>query len=193
MAWFVIGLAVFLGVHSIAIAAPNWRDATAARLGERAWKGLYSLVSIVAFALLVWGYGLTRADPIVLYTPPVWTRWLAALLMLPVFPLLFAAYFPGRIKATLKHPMLAAVKFWALAHLLANGTLADVLLFGGFLLWAAADRASFKRRAQRPIRTAPASAWNDAIAVLAGLVLYFVFMHWLHLRWIGVSPVPPHG
>lgn len=190
MAYFIVGLLVFLGVHSIAIVAPGWRDATAARMGERPWKGLYSLVSIASFVLLIWGYGIARMDPVVLYTPPAWTRWATAVLMLPVFPLLLAAYLPGRIKATLKHPMLAAVKFWALAHLLSNGTLADLLLFGGFLAWAIADRISFKRREQRTIRTAPPKPWNDAIAVIVGLALYFVFMHWLHVRWIGVPAMP---
>ena len=193
MTWLIVGLVVFLGVHSVAIAAPAWRDATAARLGERPWKGLYSLISIASFVLLIWGYGLARMDPVVLYTPPPWTRWLTALLMLPVFPLLLAAYFPGRIKAALKHPLLAAVKFWALAHLLSNGTLPDLLLFGGFLVWAVADRISFKRRVQRPIHTAPPTGWNDAIAVIVGLALYFVFMHWLHVRWIGVSALPVAG
>jgi uncharacterized membrane protein len=193
MTWFIVGLVVFLGLHSVAIVAPAWRDATAARLGERAWKGLYSVISIASFVLLIWGYGLARMDPVVLYTPPAWTRWLTALLMLPAFPLLLAAYFPGRIKAALKHPMLAAVKFWALAHLVSNGTLPDLLLFGAFLAWAVADRISFKRRVQRPIHTAPATGWNDAIAVIAGLTLYFVFMNWLHVRWIGVSPMPLAG
>ncbi|HEX2492453.1 MAG TPA: NnrU family protein, partial [Steroidobacter sp.] len=174
MSCFVLGLIAFLGMHSVSIAAPGWRDATAARIGENSWKGLYSLVSIAGLALLIWGYGVARADPMVLYTPPAWTRWLSAILMAPVFPLLLATYVPGRIKAALQHPMLAAVKFWALAHLIANGTLPDVLLFGGFLAWAIADRISLKRRTQRPIRTAPVTGWNDAIAVVVGLALYFV-------------------
>jgi uncharacterized membrane protein len=190
MIYLIAGLVLFLGVHSVSIVAPAWREATAARLGARPWRGLYSLLSIAGFVLLIWGYGVARMDPIVLYTPPVSMRWLTALLMLPVFPLLLAPYFPGRIKATLKHPMLAAVKFWALGHLLTNGTLADLLLFGGFLIWAVADRISFKRRVQRPLQTAPPSRFNDAIAIVAGLVLYFVFMRWLHVRWIGVSPMP---
>lgn len=190
MTWFVIGLVLFLGVHSVSIVAPAWRDATAARIGEGAWKGLYSLISIASFVLLIWGYGVARMDPVVLYTPPLWTRWLAALLMLPVFPLLIAPYFPGRIKAAVGHPMLAAVKFWALAHLIANGTLADLILFGGFLAWAVADRISYKRRAQRPIPAAPRRGWNDVIVVVVGLALYFLFMHYLHVRWIGVSPMP---
>jgi len=186
MAALVIGLLAFLGVHSVAIVAPGWRDGAAARLGVRPWRGLYSLIAISGFVLLIWGYGQARMDPIVLYAPPPWSRWVAVVLMLPVFPLLLATYFPGRIKAAAKHPMLAAVKFWALAHLLANGALADVLLFGGFLVWAVADRISFRRREQRPIAGAPPSRFNDVIAVVGGLVLYFLFVHWLHARLIGV-------
>lgn len=186
----IIGLVVFLGVHSIAIVSPQGRDALAARVGENAWKGLYSLVSIVGFVLLVWGYGRARMDLVPLYSPPVEMRWITALLMLPVFPLLLAPYFPGRIRDRLKHPMLVAVKLWAFAHLLSNGTLADVLLFGGFLAWAVADRISFKRRVQRPLKTVPRSKMNDAIAIVLGLVLYFAFMHYLHVRLIGVSPMP---
>jgi uncharacterized membrane protein len=110
--------------------------------------------------------------------------------MLPVFPLIFAAYLPGRISAALKHPMLAAVKFWALAHLITNGMLVDVLLFGGFLAWAVADRISFKHRQQPDLRTAPPSKANDAIAVIAGLIAYVVFALWLHVRLIGVYPFP---
>jgi uncharacterized membrane protein len=190
MGYLILGLVVFLGVHSVSIVAPTWRDATAARMGERAWRGVYSLISIASFVLLIWGYGVARLSPVTLYAPPAALRWATALLMLPVFPLLFSAYFPGRISAALKHPMLAAVKFWALAHLLSNGTLADVLLFGGFLAWAVADRISFKRRAQRPIRTAPVQPANDAIAVVIGLAVYAGFVLWLHVRWFGVSPLP---
>src|SRR5688500_2881932 len=157
MIYLLLGLIVFLGVHSISIVAPNWRDAMLARMGEGAWKGLYSVISIVGFVLLVWGYGQARMEAVVLYNPPVWTRWIAAALLLQVCPLL-APYLPGRIKAALKHPMLVAVKIWALAHLIANGTSADVLLFGGFLAWAVLDRISLKRRPQRPIRTLPPRA-----------------------------------
>jgi uncharacterized membrane protein len=190
MTYLILGLVLFLGVHSIAIVAPAWRDRTVARLGEGPWKGAYSLISIASFVLLIWGYGIARQHPVVLYTPPLWMRHLTALLMVPVFPLALAAYFPGRIKAALKHPLLAAVKFWALAHLLANGMLADLLLFGGFLAWAVADRISLKRRTQRAIPAAPPSRLNDAIAVIAGLALYALFVFWLHTRLIGVSPMP---
>ena len=188
MVTLILGLVIFLGFHSIAIVAPDWRERTMQRMGKGAWKALYAIASLIGFVLIVYGYGQARMEPTVLYIPPLWTRHLSALLMLPVFPLLFAAYLPWRIKTALKHPMLAAVKFWALAHLIANGMLADVLLFGSFLAWAVFDRISFKRRTQPDLRTAPASKANDAIAVIAGLIVYVVFAMWLHVRWIGVYP-----
>ena len=186
MIYLVLGLVLFLGVHSVSIASPAWRDARAAAMGEGAWKGLYALASIVGFVLLIYGYGLARQEPVVLYTPPAPLRHLAMLLMLPVFPLLLAAYLPGRIKRAAKHPMLLAVKLWALAHLLVNGNLADVLLFGGFLLWAAADRVSMKHRVQRPLPGAPTSPMNDVIAVVAGLAIYALFVFWAHTALIGM-------
>jgi uncharacterized membrane protein len=187
--WLILGLVLFLGIHSVSIAAPTWRDAQALRLGEMPWKGIYSLISIVGFVALIIGFGIARQSPVALYNPPNWARHITALLMVPVFPLLLAAYLPGRIKATLKHPMLVAVKLWAFAHLLSNGTLADVLLFGGFLIWAVADRISVKRRPLRPVPGAPARPINDLIAIVGGLALYAVFVMGLHLRLIGVSPV----
>ena len=189
MALLIIGLIVFLGVHSVAIVAPGWRDAQRARMGEGAWKGVFTLASVLGLVLIVYGYGLARQAPVVLYTPPTWSRHLAAVLLLPVFPLLLATYLPGRIKSAAKHPTLLATKLWALAHLIANGTLADVLLFGGFLAWAVADRIAVGRRAvQRPRPGAPPGAMNDVIALVAGLALYAVFVLWAH-RWItGVAP-----
>jgi len=188
----VVGLAIFLGVHSVSIVAPEWRSATVARMGERPWKGGYSLASAIGLALIVVGYGMARRDPVVLYTPPAALRHLALVVMLPVFPLLFAAYMPGRIRAAAKHPFLLAVKIWAFAHLLANGTLADVLLFGGFLAWAVADRISVKRRpaAQtHEVPAAPPRPANDAVALVGGLIVYAVVLLWAH-RWIvGVSPL----
>src|ERR1700688_706034 len=147
MSLLIVGLVLFLGVHSVAIVAPTLRARTIQALGEGAWKGLYALVSLVGFVLICYGFGLARQAPVILYSPPTWLRYVALILMVPVFPLLVAAYLPGRIKTAAKHPMLAAVKFWALAHLLANGTLADVVLFGGFLAWAVIDRISLKKRA----------------------------------------------
>ncbi len=188
MELLIAGLIVFLGVHSIAIVAPHLRDRARSRLGEGAWKGIYGLAALAGFLLIVYGFAAARLSPIVLYTPPHWLRHVTFLLMLPVFPLLLAAYLPGRIKTATKHPMLAAVKFWALAHLLANGTLADVLLFGGFLAWAVVDRISLKRRPQI-LHTAPAGRFNDALAVILGLALYALFIGWAHLRLFGVSPL----
>jgi uncharacterized membrane protein len=189
MTLLILGLAVFLGVHSISIVAPSARDRWASAMGANAWRGLYSLLAIAGFVLLVYGYGQARQVPVVLYAPPIWLRHLALLLMVPVFPMLFAAYLPGRIKTALKHPMLAAVKLWALAHLLANGNLADVLLFGGFLAWAVLDRISFKRRVARPVQGAAASPWNDAVAIVGGLTVYVVTLLWLHRVLIGMPLV----
>ncbi len=189
MKTLIFGLILFVGVHSIAIVAPYWRDRVVARIGTLAWRGLYSLLSIASLLLIVHGFAMARATPIVWYSPPEWTHSVARVLMLPVFPLLLAAYMPGRIKAAAKHPMLAAIKLWAFAHLLANGTAADVLLFGGFLAWAVIDRISLKRRPQHAVPALPASKWNDAIAVVAGLALYFFVVNWAHLRWFGVSPL----
>jgi len=187
---FVVGLVLFFGIHSVAIVASDWRQRTIERIGLRPWKGTYTLVSLASFAMLAYGYGLARQDPIVLYTPSLGMRHLTLLLMVPVFPLVHAAYLPGRIKATLKHPMLVALKLWAFAHLLANGTLADLLLFGGFLTWAVLDRISFKRRTQPDLRTAPPGKYNDLIAIVTGLIVYVIFAKWLHLYLIGVYPLP---
>lgn len=191
MLYLIVGVVLFLGVHSVAIFAPRWRERSVQRLGERRWKGLYSLVAAVGLVLLIYGYGRARWDPLLLYVPPPWARHATAFLMLPVFPLLIATYFPGRIQAVLKHPMLVAVKLWAFAHLLSNGMLADVLLFGGFLAWAVADRASFRYRAEKPVPQAAApSSRNDLIAIIGGLAVYVVFALWLHVQLIGV-PVAP--
>ena len=189
MIYLVLGLVLFLGVHSISIVAPVWRDRVAARLGN-AWRGLYSVVSIAGFILIIWGYGLARRESVVLYVTPGWTRYITPVLMLPVFPLFLATYFPGGIKRALIHPTLAAVALWAVAHLIAVGMLADVLLFGAFLSWAIADRVSYRWRTQRAIATAPPTKLNDVIAVLLGVVLYVVFAYWLHPRWIGVPALP---
>jgi uncharacterized membrane protein len=189
MVWLILGLVLFLGVHSVSIAAPAWRDAQVQRLGEQPWKGLYSLVSIAGFVVLVVGYGIARQQPMVLYTPPAWMRHVTLLLMIPVFPLLFSAYLPGRIQAALKHPFLVGVKLWAFAHLLSNGTLADVLLFGGFLAWAVADRISLKRRPVRPVPGAPRRPINDGLAVVIGLAVYALFVIRAHQWLIGVSPL----
>ena len=189
MLQLIVGLVLFFGMHSVSIVSRPWRDAMAARLGEWPWRILYSVVSLIGIVLVVRGYAAARLDPVVLWAPPGWTHHVAMLLMLFAFPALFAAYLPGRIQATLKHPMLVAVKTWALAHLVTNGTLAALLLFGGFLAWAVVDRISLKRRAQGPMVQAPATKANDIIAVVLGLVTYVVFLFWLHGALFGVALV----
>jgi uncharacterized membrane protein len=191
MAWLVLGLVLFLGPHSVRIAADDWRSATIARLGERPWKGLYSLLSLAGFALVVWGYGQARQQPVVLWTPPRGMQHLAALLMVPSFVLLVAAYVPrNAIRARLHHPMVLGVKTWAVAHLLANGTLADVVLFGAFLVWAVLDFRSARRRDRDVGATYPAgTARGTTITIVVALVLYVVFLFWAHAWLIGVSPL----
>jgi uncharacterized membrane protein len=185
----IIGLLIFLGIHSISIVAPQLRARAVAAMGPNAWRGIYSLISGVGFVLILYGYHLARQQPVVLYAPPTWLRHVALLLMLPVFPLILAAYLPGRIKSAMKHPMLAAVTFWGLAHLLSIGLLADVLLFGSFLAWAVVDRMSFNRRPEQAIKTAPPGRFNDAIAVIVGLAIYGLVLVWAHVRMFGVSPL----
>ncbi len=187
MALLILGLVLFLGIHSSSIVAEGFRDRMAAK-SELGWKAFYGIVSIVGIVLIVKGYADARMDPTLLYVPPVWMKHLAALLLLPVFVLFFAPYFPGRIKAATKHPQLVAVKLWAVAHLLVNGTLADVILFGSFLIWAVVDRVSFKRRVERPVPSAPVKGINDVLVVAAGLGVYVIFVLWLHEAWFGVAP-----
>jgi uncharacterized membrane protein len=189
MCLLVAGLVIFFGVHSIAILAPGLRDSWRARMGEGPWKGMYSVLSAAGFVLICVGFAQARHAPSVLYTPPEWLRYFAVVLLAPVFPLLFASVLPGRIRARMKHPLLAGVKLWAFAHLLANGMLADVLLFGSFLAWAVLDRISFKRRPPQNIRTAPERPWNDAAAVILGLAVYALFIFWAHQFLFGVTPV----
>lgn len=188
MTQLLIGLALFLGIHSLAIVAPAMRDRWAERLGGGVYKAVYSLVALAGFLLMWSGYSLARLEPTLLYVPPTGLRHLSALLMVPVFPLLLATYFPGWISRVAKHPMLVAVKLWALAHLFANGMLADVVLFGSMLAWAVADRISLKRRAPRANLRVPAWRFNDALVVVLGLGLYAYFVMEAHVRLFGVAP-----
>lgn len=189
MSILITGLVVFFAVHSVSIFNELWRDSMVAKLGEWPWKGVYSMAAIIGFMLIVFGCGLARVDPVVLYSPPIWLRHVSLLMLVPVFPFLLATYLPGRIQAMTRYPMQVATKLRAVAHLLANGTLADVLLFGSFLAWAVIDRISMKRRTQRYIPGVSPSKVNDVIAVLFGLVLYAAFVLWLHTWLIGVSPI----
>jgi uncharacterized membrane protein len=190
MTLLLAGLIVFLGCHSVRIFAEPWRTAQIARLGPNGWKGLYSLVAIAGFVLIVVGYGAARAEPTVLYVPPLWTRHVAALLTIPAFVLLAASKVPGtRIKAGIGHPMVVGVKTWAFAHLLANGTLADVVLFGSFLAWAIADFIAARRRDRVSGTVYVAGPLSrDAAAVAIGLAAWAAFAFWLHGWLIGVRP-----
>jgi len=190
MIYLIAGLLIFFSVHSVRVFAEGWRTQRIAGLGAGAWKGIYSLLAIAGFVLIVYGYGLSRQAPVDLWMPPLWTRHAASLLTLPAFILLAAAYVPGTaIKARLKHPMTLAVKFWAIAHLLSNGRLADVLLFGSFLVWAVLVFSAARRR-DRALGTRYSSAgWlRDAIAVVIGIGAWLAFALYLHGAWIGVRP-----
>lgn len=189
MAVLIFGLMLFLGVHSVSIVNPGLRANVVERFGVISWQSIYGLISLAGFILIVWGYEDARQSAIVLFDPPAWMRHVNLLLMLPVFPLLFAAYLPGRIQSATKHPMLLAVKIWAFGHLLANGTLTDLVLFGSFLVWAVADRISLKRRASPPVPAAPPNHANDAISMIGGVAVYLLFLFWLHRVLMGVAPI----
>jgi uncharacterized membrane protein len=189
MSELVIGLAIFLGSQSIGMALPQWRAKLIRRMGDGAWMGLYSLVTILGLVLMVHGFAVARRAPIVLYVPPPVFHTIAVWLMVPVPLLVLASVLPGQIQAATKHPLLLAVKVWALAHLLANGTAADVLLFGSLLIWAGLVRMSLKRRPRGPRATVSPGRWNDAVVVVLGLGLYVAFLLWFHQRLFGVAPL----
>ncbi|SDU28264.1 NnrU family protein [Halopseudomonas salegens] len=186
----ILGLVIFLGIHSTKMLAPAWRQQQISRIGLLPWKGLYSLVALLGLVLIVWGYGQARMAPVWLWESPTWTRHLAALLTIPAFILLVATYIPGsHIKARVGHPMLLAVKFWAIAHLLANGTLADLLLFGGFLVWAVVLYIASRRDDRASGYVPPAGkVTRDILVVIVGLVFWVIFAMWLHLWLIGRMP-----
>ena len=189
--WMLIaGLVIFLGLHSSRIFAENFRTGIIATRGEKTWKAIYSVLAIVGFVLIVYGYGDSRLTPITLWSPPAWTRHLAALLTLFAFILLAAAYVPKNpIKAKLGHPMLLGTKVWAAGHLLANGNVADVLLFGSFLVWAILCFRAAKKRDQvagTVYQSGP--AWTMFATVGLGVLLWAAFAFYLHAAWIGVRP-----
>ena len=190
MVWLILGLVLFLGVHSVRVFAEDWRTKTRARLGENAFKGVYSVVSVLGFGLIIWGFGQARQQPVAVWTPPVGMRHLASLLTLLAFVSLAAAYVPGNaIKARLHHPMVLGVKTWALAHLLANGMLAHMVLFGSFLLWAVLSfRAARQRDRVGQVVYAPGRAGPTVVTVLLGVALWAGFAFWAHGAWIGVRP-----
>jgi uncharacterized membrane protein len=191
MTYLLLGLLLFLGIHCTRIFADAWRTNTIVRIGDRPWKLLYTVISFAGLGLIIWGYAQARQSPVVLYTPPQWTHWIAAALMLLSFILIVAAYVPGNhFKAKLGHPMLAGTKVWAFAHLISNGTLADVALFGGFLAWAVLDFTSMRRRDRAAGKTyRPGTVTGDVIAVVVGGGLWVLFALWAHTWLFGVKPI----
>lgn len=191
MPYLIFGLFIFLGVHSVRLVAQDWRAQTRSRLGALPWKGLYSAVSLLGLGLLIWGFSLARQQPVVVWSPPLAMRHLASLLTLVSFVLLAAAYVPGNsIKARLHHPMVLGVKVWALAHLLSNGNLAHIVLFGSFLGWSIWDYGAARRRdlaagTRYPGGTPGATGITVAVAVGAWIVVTL----WLHGQLIGVRPL----
>lgn len=191
MTILILGLLIFLGIHSLRLFANDWRNRQQARLGELPWKGLYSLASIIGFVLIVWGFGLARQHPVLLYVPPLPLRHLNALFTLVAFVLVVAAYVPrNHLKAKFGHPMLLGVKVWAFGHLLATGMLHDVVLFGAFLLWAVVLFIVSRRRDRSTGTVYPAGTLKgDVLATVIGVAAWAAFAFWLHLWLIGVSPM----
>ncbi len=191
MSYLIFGLIVFLGMHSVRLVAEDWRIKTIAKMGELRWKGSYAAVSIIGFCLIVWGFGLARQQPVQLWSPPLGMRHLASALTLIGFVLVAAAYVPGnRIKDLVHHPMLLGVKVWALGHLLANGNLAHVLLFGSFLIWAIFDfRAARQRDRADGERGRSGTAGATGVTVALGVGAWVAVTLWLHGWLIGVRPL----
>lgn len=191
MSVLILGLLIFLGIHSLRIFANDWRNRQQARLGDMPWKGLYALASLAGFVLIVWGFGLARQHPVLLYVPPLALHHLNALFTLAAFVLVAAAYVPrNHLKAKFGHPMLLGVKMWAFGHLLATGMLHDAVLFGAFLLWAVVLFIVSRRRDRSAGAVYPAGTLKgDVLAAVIGVAAWVAFAFWLHLRLIGVSPM----
>ncbi|OYT88845.1 MAG: protein NrnU [Burkholderiales bacterium PBB3] len=191
MAYLILGLVLFLGVHSVRIVAEGWRTQAQARWGEGAYKGIYTVISLVGLGLIVWGFGVARETPTMLWMPPRGMRHAAALLTLIAFVLLAAAYVPrNAIKARLHHPMVLAVKTWALAHLLANGSVAHVILFGAFLAWGVANFIAARKRDRALGTTYPAgTVMGTVTTVVVGVAAWAAVAFWLHGMLIGIRPL----
>lgn len=190
MGMLVFGLVLFLGLHSTRIFAEDWRSRTINKVGEKTWKGVYSLLSLISFVLIVWGFGVARENPVFVWAPPVGMRHLASLLTLIAFVLLAAAYVPGNvIKARLHHPMVLSVKVWALSHFLATGNLAHMVLFGSFLVWAVLCFRAARKRDRVNKTTYPAGKLPASFAtILIGMAAWAGFAFWGHGVLIGIRP-----
>lgn len=183
----VAGLVIFLGGHLVS-RFTGLRQALVSRFGPNLYRSLYSLVAVMGFALIIHGFGVYRAAGYIpVWEPPRFLSHLSVLLVWPAFILLAATYLPGLIKAKAKHPMLAAVKLWATAHLLANGDLGSILLFGSFLGWAVYARIALKRAGAATMPAPSGFTRNDVIAVVVGTLVALVFMFGLHRTLIGVG------
>ena len=191
MAYLLLGLVLFLGVHSVRIVADGWRTRTLARLGDSPYKSVYTLLSLIGLGLIVWGFAVVREMPIMLWMPPRGMRHAAAFFTLLAFVLLAAAYVPrNAIKAQLHHPMILAVKAWALAHLLANGSLAHVILFGSFLVWGVANFVAARKRDRAAgIRYPGGTSVGTVITLLVGVLAWAVVAFFLHGLLIGIRPL----
>ena len=187
LAVLILGLVVFIGSHALTMAR-GARAALVGRIGEVPYKIVYSLVAILGIALIAWGFGEYRASGwIQIWNPPAFMRHVTVALMWPSIVCIAAAYSPGYIKKKLKHPMLVGVKLWAFAHLLANGDLGSIVLFGSVLAWAVVDRISLKRRADPGAPPIPIGGWkNDVVAVIAGTLVYLALGLVFHPVVIGV-------
>jgi uncharacterized membrane protein len=188
MIFLLLGLALFFTLHSLVIFAPRWREKKRQRWGRGGYALFHGIGSLIGVALIAYGYDQTRITPVVMYVTPGWVRRVTDVLMLGVFPLVYATFLPCRIRSAFKYPDLVAIKLWAFAHLLVNGMLADLFLFGSFMTWAVVNRISLKRRV-RIMPIAPPSPYNDLVAVIAGLVTYLTIVFYLHYKIIGVIPV----
>jgi uncharacterized membrane protein len=187
LAILILGLIVYIAPH-VFVTRREARAAAVARLGEWPYKGLFSLISIIGVILIGWGFARYRASGYIpVWSPPDWTRHVAVALMWPAIVFFVAAYIPGNIKRTLKHPMLVGVKLWAFAHLLANGDLGSIILFGGILAWAVFDRISLKHRTDPGAPPIPVGGWgNDVAAVIVGTLVYLALGFLFHPLVIGV-------
>lgn len=191
MSVLILGLLIFLGMHSLRMVAPAWRERQRARWGEKRWKGLFALASLAGFVLLCYGFGLARQHPVLLYVPPLWLRHLNGLFTLVAFLLVAAARVPrNHLKAWVGHPQVLGVRVWAFGHLLASGMLHDVVLFGAFLLWSVPLYMVSRRRDRQAGVTYPAGTLKgDLLVTVAGVLAWAVFAFWLHRWLIGVDPM----